>query len=76
MKEKKMYVIQNEDDKRYLSTIYVGKHSKVSPFSWAYTTKQAMHFENKEEAEATITFIGAVMDWELEKKLLIIEIQE
>ena len=76
MTEKKKYVIQCEETNTYLSTMYIGRHGHVLPFSWAYTTKQAIHFSTKEEAEATITFIGAVMDWELEEQLQIIEIEE
>ena len=76
MKEKKRFAIKNEEDKRYLSTIYVGRYGNILPFSWSYTTKQAIHFENIEEAEATISFISDVMDWELAEQLTIIEIQE
>lgn len=76
MKEKKWFAIKNEEDEKYLSTIYVGRHGHVLPFSWAYTTKQAIHFENQKEAEATINFISDVMDWELAEQLTIIEIKE
>lgn len=70
---KNQYAIQNKEDKRYLSTIYIGTKNYVTPLSWAYTETQAKHFSTKEEAKATIDFIEAVIDWEQKEHLQIIE---
>ena len=42
---------------------------------WRSLPTKAIHFENYEEAQATITFIGEVLDWELEKQLEIIKVK-
>ena len=70
-----MYVIKREEPTEggeYLASIYVGRTSQINPLSWRLQPKHAINFENKEEAQATITFIGAVLDWELEEQLIII----
>ncbi len=64
-----MKIIKNCNSEQYLSSIYIGRTDKVKPFAWTYYPKNAIHFENEKEAKATITFIGAVMDWELEQEL-------
>ena len=64
-----MKVIKNAESEKYLSSIYVGRTEKVSPFAWTYYKKHAIHFENEEIANATIDFIRDVMDWELSEEL-------
>lgn len=69
-------VIKNTETEQYLNAINVGCTPAIKPIVWTWYPKRAIHFENREEAEATITFIGAVMDWELESQLEIVELQE
>ena len=64
-----MKVIKNADTGKYLASIYIGRTDKISPFAWTYYKKHAIHFENEEEATATIDFIRDVMDWELSEAL-------
>ena len=71
---KKYYIIRSEETEEYIMSIYVGRTTVVKPIAWTNYIKNAIHFENADEAKATIAFIGAVMDWELEEQLQIIEI--
>ena len=71
---KKYYLIKNEETGYYLSAINIGCTAAIKPIMWVSYKARACHFENEEEAQATITFIGAVLDWELEEQLQIIEI--
>ena len=64
-----MKVIKDTNTGKYLASIYIGRTDKISPFAWTYYKKHATHFENEEEAEATINFIRDVMDWELSESL-------
>ena len=69
-------VIRNAEDGQYLSSINVGMTPALHPLYFRGLTKYAIHFENKDEAKATIKFIGDVLDWELEEQLEIVELQE
>ena len=64
-------VIKNEESGRYLAAINFGCHH-VEPLLWVPKgSYRIIRFENEEEAEATIAFIGDVMDWELAECLVI-----
>ena len=72
-----MYIIKTNEKiegREYLSSIYIGRAPEIHPFRWSFLPKHAIQFENEEEAQATIIFIGAVIDWELEEQLEIISI--
>lgn len=58
----------------YLSGIHIGRTGKLRPLTWTRYKEYAIHFENEAEAEATIEFIGSVIDWELEEQLEIVEV--
>lgn len=65
-------VIQNTETGLYLSEIViVGRNRKLRPLVWCAYTENAIRFDNEEEAEAAIAFIGGVVDWELEEHLQI-----
>ncbi len=69
-------VIQNTETGLYLSEIVIiGRNRALRPFAWCAYPKNAIQFENEEEAQATIVFIGAVIDWELEEQLQIVEVE-
>ena len=72
-----MYVIKRTEPTEqgeYLASINIGYTKEIKPIVWRFLPTRAIHFENKEEAQATITFIGAVLDWELEEQLEIVEV--
>ena len=68
------YQIRNEETGEFLAALYLGCRNAVQPLIWKNNPNYAIEFESKEEAQATIQFIGAVIDWELEEQLLIIEV--
>ena len=67
----KKYVIKNEESEMYVIGLFVSGTPQLHPVRWTPLIEHALSFENEEEAEATITFIGAVIDWELEELLVI-----
>lgn len=69
-------LIKNEETGEYLTAIYLGCKKAVPPLLWKKGPSYAIPFENEEEAKATITFIGAVINWELEEQLEVVELQE
>lgn len=69
-------LIKNEETGEYLTALYIGCQKAVPPLIWKNDPNYAIPFENTEEAQATITFIGAVINWELEEQLQIIELLE
>ena len=74
MKQKK--VIQNTETGLYLRAInLMGGNSGLRPLAWSSFTRHAIQLENDEEAHATITFIGSVIDWELEEHLKIVAVE-
>ena len=67
-------IIQNTDTGLYLSEIVIiGRNRKLRPFAWCAYTKNAIQFDNEEEAKAAVAFIGDVLDWELQEQLKIID---
>ena len=76
MESKKYFLIKNEATDAYLAAIQIGRTSAIHPLTWTQVPKIALHFDNIEEAQATIKFIGAVLDWELEEQMEIYEIKE
>lgn len=73
---KKMYLIKNTETRDYLSSINVGYTNKIIPIYFRGLIKFAIHFEEKEQALATIKFIEDVLDSELAEQLEVIELQE
>lgn len=74
-----MYIIKRTkptEKGEYLSSIYVGRTSKIYPLSWSYYHKYAIHFKNIEEGQETIKFIGAVIDTKLAEQLIIVPMEE
>ena len=69
MKKPNRYVIANTETHKFLAAIQIGRTPAIHPLHWTDFSQNAIHFENSEEAQATITFIGAVLDWELEEQL-------
>ena len=76
MTNKKYYLIKNEATDAYLAAIQIGRTSAIHPLTWTQIPKKALHFNNTEEAQATIEFIATVLDWELEEQIEIYEITE
>lgn len=70
------YIIKNSANDDYLVSINLGAGKNISPMYWRGLPRLAIHFENQDLAQATITFIGDVLDWELAEQLEIIEIEE
>ena len=67
-------VIQNTETGLYLSEIVIiGRNRSLRPFAWCAYTKSAIQFDNEEEAEAAVAFIGDVLDWELQEQLKIVD---
>lgn len=65
-------VIRHTETGEHLAAIYIGCSRTVPPLLWRKNRYEAIHFENEEEAKATIKFIGDVIDWEMEEQLEII----
>lgn len=65
------YVIFDENDGMMLAAISVKRiHGCMcEEKQWTRNIPEALHFEVAEEAEAVITFISDVMDWELAQQL-------
>lgn len=64
------YFIRNEENGMFLSSLVVQRMEKsVSQgHTWTEISGEALFFE-REEAEAVITFISDVIDWELAEQL-------
>lgn len=66
------YVIINEEDGMMLASIRIESSQfayMVQEKTWTRIIDEALKFEVAEEAEAVITFISDVMDWELAQQL-------
>lgn len=70
----KFYVIKNKENGKLINFILLGRGGVVREIKYTNDHRFALNFENREEPQATITFIGAVMDWELEEQLEISEV--
>ncbi len=68
----KRFVIQNVETDMFVKHLYIARDEFCRFVRWSPLIEEAVLFENEEEAEATITFIGAVIDWELEELLTVI----
>jgi len=66
------FVIQNVESELYAKTVVIGETPHLHPVRWTPRIEEAIHFENEEEVEATITFSGAVIDWGLEELLIVV----
>lgn len=67
-------VIQNTETGLYLSEIVIiGRNRALRPLVWCSNQENAIQFDNEEEAEAAIAFIGDVLDWELQEQLKIVD---
>ena len=73
--ESKNYKVLRKIDGPYLAAISIGRTPVIHPLIWTVEKRMAIHFENQEEAQATIDFLAAVLDWELEYELVIESIQ-
>lgn len=71
----KTYLIKNTETGEYLTALYIGCRKGVPPLLWKHDPKYAIPFREIEEAQSTITFIGSVINWELEEQLDIIEVE-
>ena len=71
MREK--YMIMEEEHGRFINFILIGRMGIVKEVKFTNNIHYALEFENEEEAQATIEFIGAVINWELEEQLKIIK---
>lgn len=71
----KFYVIKNPVLDDYLVSINLGAGKHIMPMYWRGIPRLALHFENSDIAQATITFIGDVLDWELAEQLEIVEVE-
>ncbi len=69
-----MYAIQNEFDEMYLAEVRLNQHKGIREElrDWTGDEQFALRFENEEEAQAVIDFIGNVMDWELAEDLEVV----
>ena len=67
-------IIKNEETGKYISFILIGRMGIAKEIKYTKDKQLALIFENTEEAEATIRFIGEVIDWELEEQLQIVKI--
>lgn len=67
------YVIRNEDDGMMLAAISIKRINgyMTQDNAWTRRMNEALHFEVAEEAEAVITFISDVIDWELAQNLIV-----
>lgn len=74
MKSKK-YKVLRKIDGPYLAAISIGRTPIIHPLIWTVEKRMAIHFENQEQAQATIDFLAAVLDWELEFELVAETIQ-
>lgn len=71
----KSYVIYNPSCSDYLVSINLGSGKNILPMYWRGLPRLAIKFENQELAQATITFIGDVLDYELTEQLEIVEFE-
>ena len=56
----------------YLLAVYLGRSHVASPLLFVSRLSESLSFETVEEANATITFIGDVIDYETSQCLEII----
>lgn len=72
------YIITNERNNNMLHEIRLGHWAGIRIDEVVFTDKemQAIKFDTENEANATITFIGDVIDYDLEQDLIIGTIQE
>lgn len=68
----KSFLIKNVENDMYVIGLFVSGAPQLHSVRWTPLIDHALVFENEEEAEATITFIGAVIDWELEELLTVV----
>ena len=66
-------MIRNCDSGRYLGQINIGSRAVRDPLLFVFSPCHgALVFENEKEAQATIDFISAVVDWETAECLEIV----
>lgn len=67
------YMIIKEEDGAMLTAICIQPFfdGRREDIIWTTHLPEALRFEAAEEAEAVITFIGDVMDWELAQQLYV-----
>ena len=65
-------MIRTCDTGHYLMSVYLGNNLNISPVLFCADTKDGLFFENEEEAQATIDFIGNVYDFELAESLEVV----
>lgn len=65
------FVIQHTEEKQYLSKVALEKKEIYLEQNLEYviSPENALQFETADEANAVITFIGDVIDWEEEQQL-------
>ena len=68
----KKFVIQNVESDLFLQDLFISNEEPFRFVSWTPLLEEAASFENEEEAEAVIGFVGAVINWELEELLIVV----